>query len=751
MRQGVGIRQATGGGVMVLVLAALLPLLTPCGAQAQSGQSFVIQPYATVDVSQLPPADLDSNPPVFFHRERQLHPDPARLQDEKTAGHAGAAQDAAASDLTPGPLSVSLLTNFIGLRFSESGGFIPPDNATAVGPNHVFEAVNVKGRIFDKATGAIISTINLNTFFNVPGVQLSDPIMRFDPTTSRWFVGIITVENFGSRWLLAVSTSNDPTGSFVLYQLTTANSLPDFPNMGISDDKVVLTANAFLCTSACPPPGPSFQGAEFIVFNKANLVAGAAAASNFFPPDPTAFTLRAAQNLSPDNTIYMTMYPGSGTTLRVYRVTGVPPGASFTTVNRTITSIAVPPDAMQSGGKRLIATNDNQLLDAAFRGSSLFTTGTSGCTPSGDTSTRACLRVIEILNPATTATVNQDFNFGLSGIYMYFPALSITNAGDVISVFSRSSTSEFAGVWASGRLSSDTLNTYQPPTLIKAGEAHYNPSAPRWGDYSSVAIDPSDQSKAWVSGEYARVEGGSEWGTWIAALQLASPVSAFVAGFYQIVLGRMPDADGLASWTRFLAANCNASGFSIVGDSFFDSVEFRTSRPQTLNGLVTLLYEAFLGRAPEPGGLAGWAEVFREDRVSLATGSFIPSAEFQGLVPNPHDPAQVTPVVTRFYTEILGRAPDPGGLAAWVNYIVTTGDLDGAAVAFLTSAEFEARALTFRDYVEILYLTFLGREPDPGGWDGWESVLREDLLGVINGGFVPSPEFQSRIPLVCAS
>ena len=518
MRQGVGIRPAVGVVATTFVLAVLLLLVTPLGAQAQSGQSFVIQPYATVNVSQLPPADLDPNPPVFFHRARQLHPDPARLQDEKAAANAGAAQGGAALDVTPGPMNVSLLTSFIGLRFSESGGFIPPDNATAVGPNHVFEAINVRGRIFNKATGATISTINLNTLFNVPGVALTDPIMRFDLATSRWFVGIITIENFGSRWLLAVSTSNDPTGSFVLYQFTTVNSLPDFPNMGISDDKVVLTANAYLCTNPC---GTTFQGAEFIVFNKANLVAGTPAATNFFAPDSTAFTIRAAQNLSSDNTIYMTMYPLSGTTLRVYRVTGVPPGASSATVTRTITSIADPPDAVQSGGAPLIATNDNRLLDAAFRGGSLFTTGTSGCTPPGDGSTRACLRVIEILNPATTATVNQDFNFGLSGIYMYFPALTITSAGDVISVFSRSSASEFAGVWASGQLSSDALNTYQPPTLIKAGEAHYNPFDSRWGDYSSVAIDPSDQAKAWISGEYARVEGGSEWGTWIAQVQLA--------------------------------------------------------------------------------------------------------------------------------------------------------------------------------------------------------------------------------------
>ncbi len=56
------------------------------------------------------------------------------------------------------------------------------------------------------------------------------------------------------------------------------------------------------------------------------------------------------------------------------------------------------------------------------------------------------------------------------------------------------------------------------PVLIKAGEAAYG--ADRWGDYSGAAIDPSDQTKVWVAGEYARVEGGSEWGTWIAEIQL---------------------------------------------------------------------------------------------------------------------------------------------------------------------------------------------------------------------------------------
>ena len=234
----------------------------------------------------------------------------------------------------------------------------------------------------------------------------------------------------------------------------------------------------------------------------------------------------------------------------------------------------------------------------------------------------------------------------------------------------------------------------------------------------------------------------------VACSGVGAAVSTFITDSYRIVLGRVPGPAELGPWTAFLAANCNQAGFRTVGNSFFDSQEFRTSRPLTLTGLVTALYGALLGRAPEPAGLAGWAAVFRQGRVDLAA-SFIESVEFQSLVPDRRNPALVTPVVTRFYTAILGRSPDPTGLQGWVSYIVTNLDLEGAAVAFLTSPEFEARPLTSRSFVEILYVAFLGREPDPSGWDGWEGVLRGNLLGVIDTAFIPSAEFQARIPHVC--
>jgi Domain of unknown function (DUF4214) len=159
-------------------------------------------------------------------------------------------------------------------------------------------------------------------------------------------------------------------------------------------------------------------------------------------------------------------------------------------------------------------------------------------------------------------------------------------------------------------------------------------------------------------------------------------------------------------------------------------------------------FRTFLGREPEPAGLLPGAAEFRRVRLDVARG-FIRSPEFQTLLPNRTNRTAVTALVRRLYMEILGRTPEPPGLQDWVEYIVQTGDLEGAAVGFLTSGEFEARALTFRDYVRILYRAFLGREPDRQGLFGWELVLRERLLAVINSGFIPSPEFQGLIPEVC--
>ena len=105
-------------------------------------------------------------------------PDSETLNGTEAAYHAGHHPEP-----SPGPsvLASTRTTSivagsgaFVGLRRSESGGWLPPDTQLAVSASYVFEAVNLEGRIWTK-TGALLKTFNLNSFFGLSGVNLSDP------------------------------------------------------------------------------------------------------------------------------------------------------------------------------------------------------------------------------------------------------------------------------------------------------------------------------------------------------------------------------------------------------------------------------------------------------------------------------------------------------------------------------------------------------------------------------------------------
>ncbi len=98
----------------------------------------------------------------------------------------------------------------------------------------------------------------------------------------------------------------------------------------------------------------------------------------------------------------------------------------------------------------------------------------------------------------------QDLTFGESGEYYYYPAIRADGGGNLIAVFNRSSTGEYVGVYASGQPAS-APNTFQMPVPVKAGEAPYTISPPRWGDYSGASLDPSSSTMVWIAGEYSQV------------------------------------------------------------------------------------------------------------------------------------------------------------------------------------------------------------------------------------------------------
>jgi len=231
-------------------------------------------------------------------------------------------------------------------------------------------------------------------------------------------------------------------------------------------------------------------------------------------------------------------------------------------------------------------------------------------------------------------------------------------------------------------------------------------------------------------------------------LTLQDSLAAFSGSLYDFILKRDPDQPGLVGWTNYLRSSCNAASLAQTVEAFFDSMEFRTLKPLTLTDLVTAIYRAMLGRDPDTPELQGFVGHFRWTRTSVA-GEFAHSNEFLNDLPDFGSGALVGQLVTRLYQQFLGRTPASSERNAWVDYLQSTHDTDTTINAFITSQEFEAKALTFRDFIGKLYTTLLGRSSDSAALDGWESVFRQDLLNIIAQSFAPSEEFQSRATWLC--
>ena len=106
------------------------------------------------------------------------------------------------------------IANFAGMQFSANGSGWPPDTNGDVGPNHYIQTVNTSVGIYDKTTGAAISTVTFNTFFTGP------PAARATPATAatRWCST--------TRWSTAGSSRTSPGSIKTSARITSASQSP---------------------------------------------------------------------------------------------------------------------------------------------------------------------------------------------------------------------------------------------------------------------------------------------------------------------------------------------------------------------------------------------------------------------------------------------------------------------------------------------------------------------------------------------
>jgi hypothetical protein len=456
---------------------------------------------ATINVADLPPPTAQQTRTLPF-----LVRDPAAFAAAKAASSAPAGSaETGSPEVRPTLSPGTQLSGAISFNTSMCG-CTPPDMALGVDSNgNKMQQVNLAGRIWDSNNnpGTIFG---LSSFYGTGGDFISDPWVLFDAASQRWFAGIIDVSSSSER--LAVSTSSAPT-TFKVYNVSqgSSGSCGDQAKIGVSDNVVAMSSNIF--TNFC---NGGFAGVRLTVLNKSELVAGNNTIDTAaFGPLSQYFSLVPAQSMS-STTDQWYAQVNSGTTSRIARTTGTPPG----TVTRTepyavpIKQVTQPPDAQQKGTGTLLATNDNRVDNVVWRSNDLIYTNSTGCVPNGDTTTRSCVRLISV--DTTTGGTNIDKNLSKSGQYWFFPAVQVDPSGTIAVAFGRSSSSLFPELDARPSDPSGVLGGRK--TLV-AGTAPNTTG--RYGDYFAEAIDPLNPTNVWVAGEI----GGGTWSTAIREATLA--------------------------------------------------------------------------------------------------------------------------------------------------------------------------------------------------------------------------------------
>ncbi|MBU2651697.1 MAG: hypothetical protein KKA81_12250, partial [Bacteroidetes bacterium] len=141
--------------------------------------------------------------------------------------------------------SATVYQNFEG----QASSSYPPDCNGTVGPDHFMQTINVVYAIYSKSGTLEAGPTALNTLFSgVAGSTRNDgdPIVLYDEQADRWLVAEFSIPSaYGSGndyVMVAVSTTNDPTGTWYAYSFD-VDDLPDYEKLGVWRDGYYMATN----------------------------------------------------------------------------------------------------------------------------------------------------------------------------------------------------------------------------------------------------------------------------------------------------------------------------------------------------------------------------------------------------------------------------------------------------------------------------------------------------------------------------
>jgi hypothetical protein len=466
--------------------------------------------------------------------------------------------------LNPDPLAPFC---FDSLNYDEQGALssfpiIPPDPIGAAGSNHLLSVVNSAVECHTK-TGVKQFSRSLQDFFtSLRPVNLPfDPKVLFDQYNGRFLVVALERQDTargdsinGSRILLAVSQTSDPTGAWYFFAINSklnvggSDKWADYPGFAVDSQAVYVTANMFGFG------GGAYAGVRLWIVNKTQLYTGGVASFSVFDPYTDCGSTGSATTTQP--ALMCGAIPGGlGTFLVSYGgltssdqsfvqiVTVQNPLAVCPTFSQqfipvgSIEGLQRPlpdlPKSPQHGSSVFIDSGDRRPINAVWRNNALWFAATirpaSG--PDAGQATAHWWK-LDTSQPTQIALVDQGDVGGeeiAPDTYTFYPAITVDSSGNMAIGFGASGSAIYPSAAFTFRLATDSPGSVRPAIILAEGLDYYartfsaigyGMGPNRWGDFSGISLDPVDELSLWVFNQYALTRGSpsafgedGRWGT----------------------------------------------------------------------------------------------------------------------------------------------------------------------------------------------------------------------------------------------
>lgn len=548
-----------------LTVIILVPSLYPLALNAKKAESSADYCHSSVPAN--PRAPLVCNPvyhDVSAKRLGDIHPLTIENKGPRVIHEVrhlpiiqtkGAGTDPVVQQ-TAGAALVTVDSGFEGLGkglgYPSSGS--PPDTTLAVGPEHFVEWVNTDIAVFDKRTpekpryGPVAANVLWSDFSASDLKSLAhrcavnndgDPIVMFDRIAKRWLFSQFAYIG-GPPYLqcIAVSTSSDPLGTYARYAYA-FDLFNDYGKFALWPDGYYASFNMF----AKPAGGP--KGSEACAFDRDRMIKGDSALmvcfalrqfSGLLPADldgPSLPNLESGGTKAPSLFLNMESnglnvwkltadwaQPEKSTFVGPSPISGVQP---FAFSCRSDTShdpcMTVPQKdstaLLESMGDRLMYRlsyrnlGDHEALVANHAVQVNLPAGGS----------QIAFRWYEIRKNGKTFAVSNSGTYAPDTTSRWMASAAMDKLGDIALAYSASSQQEVPSIRYTGREADtkDKANILSGERVLMAGSASQTIGA--WGDYTTLALDPTDDCTFWFIGQYLTKNDQDSWHTQVSTVK----------------------------------------------------------------------------------------------------------------------------------------------------------------------------------------------------------------------------------------